>query len=311
MEQPETVEALLNNAYLLLSQGRFEDVLAVLDDALSMDFDHQEVLFALKCSAWWQDSLIRLEKRKNSFDCGDFFMERWKAFLAFTGRMDTVFDPAINAFRDFAFNEALEYFKSCSGETDGSDVELWIRMGVVQKGLGNYEAAIRHLEQAAKSRKEDPHLLSQLADIHDLTGDERASKALFREAFMLNPQKVELEIIESAIIHRLVETAEQNGYTGPEALEWVPVLGELLSVFTVKRELKNIEASKLRQSVYELETELSQDQSRRPFLLPRLINRYFWLIDHGIAKRDDKSSIDELLLKIKLLDANVYKQYIA
>jgi hypothetical protein len=45
--------------------------------------------------------------------------------------------------------------------------------------------------------------------------------------------------------------------------------------------------------------------------VPRLINRYFWLVDHYMNRKEDKSKTDELLLKIKLLDPIVYKQYIA
>jgi len=79
----------------------------------------------------------------------------------------------------------------------------------------------------------------------------------------------------------------------------------------VKRELKPIEVGKLRQSIYELENEVKENAERRSLLTPRLINRYFWLIDHYINAKEDRSRIDEVLLKIKLMDPAVHKQYVA
>ena len=89
------------------------------------------------------------------------------------------------------------------------------------------------------------------------------------------------------------------------------MLGELHGAFSVKRELKPVEVGKLKQSIYELETELAADGSRRGILVPRLINRYFWLVDHYMNRKEEKSKIDEILLKIKLLDPVVCKQYTA
>jgi hypothetical protein len=134
---------------------------------------------------------------------------------------------------------------------------------------------------------------------------------LFREAFFINPQRVDVDLLESGLITRLTEKALEAGRGGIELTEWIPVYGEILGVLSVKRELKPIEAGKLKQSIYELETELAADGARRPILLPRLINRYFWLVDYYMNQKEEKARVDELLLKIKLLDSNVHKMYIA
>lgn len=311
MEKPDGVETFLTEAYSLLTQRELSSAAAMLDQALSADFDHTEVLYALKCSAWWLDALERAGSRKNAFESGEHILERWKAFSLFAARTPGAVERTNQAYRRFAFGYALDRYREYAAEGDGTDAELMLRIGIAHKGLGDFDGAARSLEAAAKARRDDPAILAQLADAYDLLGDQRASKALFREAFLLNPQKVDLELLESPSVERMRAMAQDGGRTGPEIAEWIPVLGELSGVFSVKRELKPIEASKLRQSVYELETELSSDGSRRPFVLPRLINRYFWLIDHSLARREDRSKVDELLRKIKLLDANVYRQYIA
>jgi hypothetical protein len=91
----------------------------------------------------------------------------------------------------------------------------------------------------------------------------------------------------------------------------MPVYGALLGVFGVKRELKAVEVGKLRQSIYQLENEVKEGGDDKSTLIPRLINRYFWLIDHYIAVKEDRARIDEVLLKVRLLDQSIYKQYTA
>ena len=311
MAEPEGVETLLIDAYRLLTLRDLAGASGCLDRALAVDYEDAELLHAMKCAAWWKDSMERIDARKEPFEAGELALERWKAFTVFAARLGGDFPRSIQAFRCFAFGVALSHYEALAADGEPSDPELLRRLGCARKGVGDHERAVRYLEAAAKHRKDDASVLAELADAYDLLGEQRASKALFREAFFLNPQKVELELIESASMAKLVARTVELGRTGHETAEWIPVYGELAGVFSVKRELKAIEAGKLKQSIYELETELAADGSRRAILVPRLINRYFWIVDHYLARREDKARVDEILLKIKLLDANVYKQYIA
>ena len=94
-------------------------------------------------------------------------------------------------------------------------------------------------------------------------------------------------------------------------MEWIPVYGTLDGMLNVKRELKALELGKLKQSIYTLENELREkDTKNRRILIPRLINYYFWLIDHYINGNVEKSKVDEILLRIRLLDEKIYDRYI-
>lgn len=86
--------------------------------------------------------------------------------------------------------------------------------------------------------------------------------------------------------------------------------GVLYGVLNVKRELRALEFGKLKQAIFALENEIKDaSEQSRLVLVPRLINHYFWLIDHYINVNDDKTRINEVLLKIKLLDTDVYNRY--
>ena len=62
-------------------------------------------------------------------------------------------------------------------------------------------------------------------------------------------------------------------------------------------------------AVFALENELKESDKEPELLVSRLINRYFWLIDHYMTTNGDRARINEILLKIKLLDGSIYDMY--
>jgi tetratricopeptide (TPR) repeat protein len=255
---------------------------------------------------------LRLESTPNPYERGEYSVEQWKAFSSFASKLDGEFERGRYAFKRFAFALALSNFRALPPEEEEShEAELALRIGRCLKGSGDYDAALRQLEAAARERREDAEVLAELADAYALGGEARSSKALFREAFYLGPQDIDLDLLESEMIRRLIDRVAALGHSGPELAEWIPVHGALLGVFSVKRELKAVEAGKLRQNIYQLENEVKEGGDERSLLVPRLINRYFWLIDHSVAAKEDRARIEEILLKIRLLDAAVYRQYTA
>jgi hypothetical protein len=148
-----------------------------------------------------------------------------------------------------------------------------------------------------------------LADTKALLGEERAAKVLFRDAFFLDPIAIELAGMESEMILGLRDKVKEQGYFGAELAEWIPVWGCIWGVFSVKRELRPVEVGRLKQSILSLENEYRSKSGGVPLVKPRLLNHYFWLIDHCEHNRDTSGLMDETLLKIKFIDPIVYEQY--
>jgi len=312
MVEQESVTQLLSNAYESLRGVDLPGATELFERALAVDFENPEVLWALKCANFWAERASRLEGLPNAYERGEYAVAQWKSFASFASKLEGEHERAFYAFKRYCFSLALAQYRSLPPEEKEShEADLALRVGRCQKGAGDFESAMRSLETAARERKDDAEVLAELADAYAMGGDVRASKALFREAFYLGAQRVRLELLESDMIRRLVERVASLGYSGPELLEWIPVYGAVFGVFNVKRELKTIEAGKLRQSIYQLENEAREGGEDRSLLVPRLVNRYFWLIDHFMAAKEDKARIDEVLLKIRLLDASIYKQYTA
>lgn len=311
MDAETTVQGLLQKAYDNLKTSEAPAAVLALEEALRIDFEHPEVVYALKCVNWWLERSKRLSEIGDGYERGEFILAQWKAFFVFLDRIGRDYDRCLYAVRRYAFSTALACFQGMLAEgNDRQDAELLLRVGRCYKGVGNYDLALKYLEEAARAKRDDAEALAELADVYSLVDEPRAAKALFREAFFANPQRVDIRSLDSEMVAILCEKVRNLGYKSPELEEWIPVYGVLFGVFTVKRELRAIELGKLKQSIFSLENEIRDRPGEAGVLTPRLINRYFWLIDHYVNAGEDASRIDETLLKIKILDPGVYERYI-
>lgn len=311
MDADTTVEGLLQKAYDSLKASELRAASAFLEEALRIDYEHPEVVYAMKCVNWWGERIRRTEGIRDAFERGEYLLSNWKAFIVFLERIGRSFDRCIYAIRLCVFSTALACFHGMVAEgADHQDAELLFRVGLCYKGIGNFDRALQYLEEAARLKREEAEILAELADVYAMVNEPRSAKALFREALFANPQKVDVRMLDSEMIRLLYDRVAALGYKSPELEEWIPVYGVLFGVLTVKRELRAIELGKLKQSIFSLENEIRDRPNEARQLVPRLINKYFWLIDHYVNAGEEKSRIDETLLKIKVLDPAVYERYI-
>jgi tetratricopeptide (TPR) repeat protein len=310
MDEDTSIQALLEKAYDSLKASNAADAMAVLEKALKIDFEHPEVVYALKCIKWWDERLKKLDNFQNSYDKGGYILSQWKAFYGFQDRIAPDCEPCLYAVRKFVFSTALLAFQDILGDSPNEhDPALLLQVGKCYKGVGNYDQALKYFEQAVRFSREDGAALSELADVNALIGETRAAKALFREAFFMDAEGVDLRSMESELIILLCDRVKDLGYKSPELEEWIPIYGVLFGVFTVKRELKQVELGRLKQSIFSLENEMRSNNDNKSIVIPRLINRYFWLIDYYENTREDPSKIEETMLKIKMVDSAIFEKY--
>lgn len=305
---------LIQQAYDKLKASDMAGAAELLGQALETDFDNAEVKYALKCVQWWIEHTRRIAQFQNPYEKGGFILSQLKQYYAFLDQVSLAgkaYDQCQYAVRRYVFSTALGYFEGLLGEgANQHDPGLLLLVGRCYKGVGNYDEALKYLEQAVRFKREDAETLAELADINALLAETRAAKALFREAFFLDPGKVDLRAMESELILLLRDKVAKLGYQEPELCEWIPVYGSIWGVFSVKRELKQVEVGRLKQAIFSLEAEREASPRRSEELKPRLLNRYFWLIDHYENTREDPKLIEETLLKIKVTDAAIYERYI-
>lgn len=309
-QQP--IDHILNNVQTKIREGMFAEAEELLDQALGIDFEHQEVLDTLKCCKFWKNRLPKLNEIHDDFERGEFLLNQWAVFQNFLQRMGSSIEQEIFVLRQWLFGTALVHFKRVLRNNEEPDAEIVLRIGRCYKSTGDFEKALEYLESVGRKRREDSEYLAEIADCYALINETKAAKAFFREAFFINPQKVHVEFLESGLIARLVARVRDLGYAEKALLEWVPVYGVLFGVLNVKREMRPLEYGKLKQSIYSLEKRLNEGmaEEERGLLVPRLLNRYFWLIDHYVNAHENRVRVEEVLTKIKLIDENIYEQYI-
>ncbi len=309
MPNDDRVEVLLSQAYDALHNHKIETAISIIEESLSIDFEHKEVLSALKLTNFWKDRFSALESI-DPYETGEFLLDQWGLFIPFAERIGTVPERCMYAIRYCVFGAALESYLPLFENSGKRDADLSQKIGRCYKGQGNYEKAVEMYEIAVGLKPDDPGILAEMGDAYALINETAYAKVMFREAFFIDAQAVRLENLESEMIRRLISAVEKDGHHGRAVVEWIPVYGVLYGVFSVKRELRSIEYGKLKQSVYGIERELVQSNSDTEVLVPRLLNRYFWLVDHLNSSKDDRGKMEEVLLKIQQLDKTVYAKFI-
>ncbi|MCL2557425.1 MAG: hypothetical protein FWE09_03010 [Treponema sp.] len=285
---------------------------ALLEDALEADYDNEEVKCFLSSVAWWRERLPQMEGIADPFDRGEFILSKIRQYHAFLDNLPYRDDLCQYMIKRFVFSCALGCFAEIiGGAANNHDPGLLLLVGRCYKGVGIYVEALRYVEQATRFRREDAETLAELADVNALLGEDETAKALFREAFFLSPERIDLQMMESDLILRLRnKILREKGFREEELREWMPVYGKLWGVFSIRRALKPAELTRLKQSIYNMETECRGNPGRGAALKPRLINRYFWLIDHYDDNGEDPSLREEVLLKIKFTDPEIYERYV-
>ncbi|MGI5174050.1 hypothetical protein H0R92_10705 [Treponema sp. OMZ 840] len=297
-------------AFNSLKEGNPRKAKAVLEHTLSNDLENKEVLFALKCVNFWCDIIESVQELPDAYRRAELLLDQWKRFTVFIRESDRLYEQALYTVKKAVCTSALENYCSMLNEKNKTlKAEMLSKAGLCNKLLGNYETGITLFQEANTLNPNSVDTIAELADCYALCGQEKTAKVLFREAFFIDPQRVDNSFLESELFCRLAERTAEAGYSGKVLQEWIPVYGVLYGVFNIKRELRALEAGKLKQAIFALENELKESEKEPELLVPRLINHYFWLIDHYTTMNSDRTRINELLLKIKLLDNSIYGMY--
>jgi tetratricopeptide (TPR) repeat protein len=300
----------LSQSYILIENKKLDQAKTLLEDALTADLDNRNLVFAVHCCSFWlevQGNLAQLE----FFEQGECLVNQWKRFKLLVDREKEPLENTVYAFKKSVFSQALECYRTQFDDSNSeAKAEVYRKMGLCYKKLGSYETALSCLTEANSLLPGNAPVLAEMADCYALCGEDKLAKVLFREAFYVDAEKIDLNFLDSPLIRLLIEQVQAKGYTGAVLQEWIPVYGVLLGVFSVKRELRSQESGKLKQEIYARESELKDPANDSTTITPRLLNLYFRLIDHFVMAKESVTKINEVLLKIKILDPAVYKLYV-
>lgn len=306
----EAIIKILNKVCNHFKDGLFENAIELLERALKIDYEYNGVTSALKYATFWKERKERLLSIAESYEKAEFLMDQWELFSKFLYQIGETSERCLYNLKQYVFGAALKNYHKLKEASGLYDIDVLVKIGRCYKAVGNFDKAIEYLVIANQQKSCSPEILAQLADCYSLINEVRISKAFFREAFFLGPKEISLVSLDSGMIHKLIKEIKKTGVPDDLLAYWIPVYGTIFGVFTIKRELRPLEFGKLKQAIYSLEKKLGEKNEIQAGLVPTLINHYFWLIDHYISAREDKSKIEEVLLKIKDIDLRIYNEYI-
>ena len=304
-------EAGLKEALALMSLGNPAGAQKIIGSLFENDLESTELMYTNKCCIFWSDSIERLKRIEDAYERSENILLEWKTFQSYISREEEPYEPALVAVQQGFFANALEEFKKLLDEKDAlQKAEIYRKTGICYKKLGDFENARAFLTEANITYPNMASVIAEMADCFSLCGEDKIGKVLFREAFFTAPEDIDLDFLDSELIKCLIEKTKSKGYTGKALQYWIPVYGVLGGVFNIKRELTSQEVARLKKDIYALDNEMKDPACNSEILTPRLLNCYFWLMDHYDLARETPAKINEVLLRIKLLDSSVYDAYI-
>ncbi|MBQ0039010.1 MAG: hypothetical protein KBS64_01105 [Treponema sp.] len=300
----------LEEALKLIESCNFSTPLVQLKEILAGELEDKRLVFAIRCCGFWTNFDGALENL-SYFDQGEWILGQWKKFQVILELAGPDCDKIVYSFKKGIFSKALEVYSKANDEKDPKfKSEILRKTGLCYKKLGSYEMALKFLSEANAMVPGQAQLIAEMADCYAFYGENKNAKMLFKEAFYMDASKIDLTFLDSPLIKVLVEKVEDAGYSGPALLEWIPVYGVIYGIFNVKRPLRSQEVLRLKQDIYTREGEMKDPTSNKELLKPYLINLYFWLIDYYVLEKDSVARINEVLLKLKLLDADIHELYV-
>ncbi len=300
----------LKDALSFIEAGNFIQAQKILLETFEYSLDSSELVFTSDCCNRWINPVNRLAELSDYSEKGESLLVEWKNFLYYLKSQKEIYQPAYYAICRGIFSLALQNFSHLLDEKSPvQKADILRKTGLCYKKLGEFDNAKMCLSEANSLHGGQASVMADLADCYALCGEDKAAKVLFREAFFIDCKSVELEFMDCELIKCLIEKTEKKGFSGEELKAWIPVYGVLWGVFTIKRTMRSQEVGKLKQEIYAMENENKDPSRSNSTLIPRLVYKYFWLIDY-CQSINDTQLINEVLLKIKVLDTDVYSQYV-
>ena len=301
-------EAELKVALGFLKQGNPLEAQKIISSLFEQDLESTELIYTNKCCIFWGDSIKRLKSIEDNIERSESILQEWKDFQNYISREPKPYEPAQYAVQEGFFKNALEEYKKMLEEKDPlQKAEIYKNTGICYKKLGDFENARTFLTEANNIYPNQSSVLAELADCYSLCGEAKFGKVLYREAFFADPDSIDLDFLDSELRKCLIEKTKSKGYSGKALQYWIPVYGVLCGVFNIKRELTSQEVARLKKDLYAMENEIKDPSCNSEILVPRMLNCYFWLMDHYYLAKENQAKINEVLLRIKLLDSAVYE----
>ena len=303
-----------NEVYQLIEEGQFVSAVDRLDDLMDIDPDYPGLIEAYRTAKFWENRAEELKRMQNGRETADFLMKEWSAFEEYAETKSIKDSAAYRAVMKQIFFRAADHYKIAFTEQQDTinNFNLLLNLGDCFLRLEEYKNTIETLEFARSSYTSNARLLAILGEAYFHTGDIPKSLLYFREAFLIEPSDIDLDQIRAKPILDLVRLIrdESNDYSNLK--EWIPIYGFLNDTFYVRRNLSKRQVESIENDIYDLEVsyqKMGKEQLETTNILPRLINKYLWMMDYYEFQNYNFENITQIRDRLITIKRDLFEEY--
>ncbi len=304
----------VNESYQLIEKGDFSTALDKINELLDLDPNYPGLIDGYRTAKFWLNRSKDLQNLGDGMEKAEFLMKQWEIFNEYAQSKGMTSSTAFNAIMRHIFFKASDHYRIAFTEQQDTthDFSFLLNLGICFLRLEEYKSVVDTLEYAKNSYKSNARLLAILGEAYYHLEDIPKSLLYFREAFFADPNEIDLDIIRAKPILEIVGVVQQERSGVPDIREWIPVYGFIHDVFYVRRNLDKHQVDSIQREIYGLERKyqkMSSDQLEESNILPRLVNKYLWLIDYYEFQNYNYDNLSQIRDRLMKLDKSLFKPY--
>lgn len=303
-----------NEAFSMIEEGNFRKASDLLNRLLTQEPSYPGLAAGYRTARFWENRQGELEKKQDGKEKADFLMKQWVVFEKYAAEKEIEKARAYEAVMKYVFFHAAEHYRHAfqNLEDAGGDFDLLLNLGDCFLRLQEYRKTIDTLEYARNSYKSSARLLAILAEAWYHQDDIPRSLLYFKEAFFIEPSEIDLNLLSAKPIHEILALMEADGREFHDRREWIPIYGYVHDIFFVRAKLNRHQVEHIGNEIYNLELnfqKLNKEQRASTNVLPRLINKYLWMMDYYEFQNFNMNNLQEMRQRLISIDHDLFHPF--
>jgi tetratricopeptide (TPR) repeat protein len=304
----------INEVYQLIENGEFASAAAKINELMDVDSEYPGLIDAYRVAKFWNNREQEIRELDQGKDTAEYLMKQWEIFSEYAESKEMSSSAAFKAAMRYIFFKASDHYKYAFQEQQdtSNNFGFLLNLGDCFLRLEEYRLAIETLEYAKSSYRSNAHLMAILGEAYYHIGEIPKSLSCFREAFFINPSEINLGVLRAKPVMDLVGIIKSERDDLRDVNEWIPIYGFIHDVFHVKRTLNAHQVDTIEKDIYSLEVtyqKMNKTQIENSNIVPRLINKYLWLLDYYTLQNYNFDTITQIRERLLKIDHDLFQEY--
>jgi tetratricopeptide (TPR) repeat protein len=303
-----------NEVFQLIEEGNFSEAVIKLDNLMNINPDYPGLPEAYRTAKFWLNRSVEIECLLKGKQKADFLMREWEDFKKYSDNYKITETAAYNSAIKYIFYNASENYKIAFKEQESTtdNFNLLLNLGMCFLILGEYKDSIETLEYARSSNRNSARLNSLLGEAYFHTNEISRSLLFFKEAFFIDPSQIDLGPLKSKPVQDMIAVTKIKKPGCTDIREYMPVFAYTEDIFYARRNLNTEQVEEIKREIFTLEKNLNQitrEKAEETNIIPRLINKYIWMLDYFRFQKYDYENIVEIKNRLIQLDKEIFEEY--